>query len=188
MTADNRIYSQYRKKPKAVRWLNITSDMGKQLDAVFRRIRTSYDIDSATEHELSVLEDIVVVPKLDNKVVIPVAIDTIEVRRLLIKAKIVKNNSFADYDSIIEALEFITGEENIQIIDHEDMTFEVRFDRELTDTQKHVLNNYDIVPRPQCVKFRGFGDVVESTQFGGEGTNSQFGGNDAQFGYLFGGS
>jgi hypothetical protein len=119
---------------------------------------------------------------------VPDGIDTIELRRLLVKAKIVKNSSSASYDDIIRALQFITGDDTVEMIDNEDMTFQILFGAPLSDVHKFVLSNYDVIPRPNGVDFKGYEDSVGSTQFGGDDVNSQFGADDAQFGYLFGGS
>lgn len=184
MTTPNRIYNQYRDKPKAVAWYNITPTVAENIHSVCDDIRVSYDIDTATGKNLDTLETIVVSNPsgLDQ---VPVEIDVDEVRRLLVKSKIAKNNSDASYDGIIESLQFITGDEEIEIVDNEDMTFIIYFGRALTPAQRYILDNFDVIPRPTGVDFLGYDDAIDSTQFGDD--DSQFGDDDSQFGFLFGG-
>lgn len=182
--APPRIYNQYRDKPKAVAWMQICHTMAQGLEQTFEAIRTSYDIDNATGANLDALETLVSVPSYDLESV-PGNLDVTKIRRILIKATIAKNVSDTSYDSIVTALKFVTGEEQITIIDNEDMTFDVNFGRPLNDEEVYVLANYDIMPRPTAVEFKGYDDSVESAQFGDE--KYQWGDDDTQFGYLFGG-
>lgn len=96
--------------------------------------------------------------------------------RILIKAKIAKNTRLAEIDDVCTALSYIVSRDiGIAIIDHQDMTFSVEFSEALTELQRFMLTNFDIVPRPQGVKFRGFVEHGTVVQFGG----AHFG--DAQF-------
>lgn len=63
LTIPTRIYSQYRGKPRAVAWYNITRTIGGQFADVFQDIRTSYNIDTATTDELNVIGRIVVIDR-----------------------------------------------------------------------------------------------------------------------------
>ena len=99
------------------------------------------------------------------------------------KAKIEKNNNDATLDGIVSAISFITDVTSVRVIDHEDMTFSVSFGSQLNDAERLVFNLFDILPRPQGVKFLGYTEETAITQFGGI-----FGWGDsrATFGQYFG--
>lgn len=210
--SNNRVYAQYADKPKAVKWFNIVPDIADELLGAFESVRGSYDIDKADGEQLDVIGRIVVIDRsfesqvffdvdtyfgADNdaaqfggidsqfKTVGKSISNTVSdsIFRVLIKAKIAKNNSDATLDGVVHALSYITGSSPIQVIDNEDMTFSVSFGTTLTDIEKFVFDTFDIVPRPQGVKFLGYVDEETVTQFGGS-----FGWGDtrANFGLYFG--
>lgn len=209
--APDRIYGQYKGdiRPKLKRWYNITRTLGCELSSVAEEIRYSYDIDNATTFELDVLGRIVgIIRSFESSVELnPSAFGkstsqfggqltqfgastlvnsqelSNEIYRILIKAKIAKNTSDATLDGIISALNYIVPSPNTIIVDNEDMTFSISFDTELTETQRFVLNTFDIIPRPQGVEFLGYVEEPGITEFGGP-----FGWGDprAQFSFTFG--
>ena len=56
----DRIYAEYRNKPKTVQWLNITREMSEQFVTQFDEISKSYDIDSNKGEQLNVIGRVVV--------------------------------------------------------------------------------------------------------------------------------
>lgn len=182
--APERVPSQYRSKPKAVQWYNIIPTIGNEFKELFTRIRSSYDIDNATEYELDVLARIVVLDDSVNAKIEQLGLDRVDTMRVLIKSKITKNTNDATADGIIDALSFIVGNPNVVVQDFEDMSFAVLFLTPITDLQRTILANFDIVPRPHGVRFRGFAEVGQFPQFGSP--NLQFGNPQPQFGYLYG--
>lgn len=182
----NRIYSQYRTDPSTVKWYQITPTLGEQIRLVLERIRTSWDIDQATPYELDVLERIVVVKQRVNPTSIPPGLDLTKIRRMLIKAKIAKNSGDGTADSIYKAVRYITDIDQMVIEDNDNMSFNIFFQNALSPETTYILNNYDIIPRAQGVKFAGYADVTGYSQFGD--TDAQFGDTDTQFSYLFGGT
>lgn len=208
----NRIYAQYADKPKAVAWYGITPTMLEQLDLAAEAVRTSYDIDAAVGAQLDVIGRIVVIDRgfesfvvfdpdtyfggpgdacqfggIDSQfesvgdVLSQEVSDTIF--RVLIRAKIAKNNSDATLDGIASALSFITESSPIRVVDNENMTMSVSFGSELTDIERFVFNTFDVVPRPQGVRFLGYVEETAITQFGGA---FSFGDTRASFGFYFG--
>lgn len=208
----NRIYAQYADKPKAVAWYNITPNMAQPLFDTFDAVRMSYDIDTAVGAQLDVIGRIVVIDRgfesfvvfdpdtyfggsgdacqfggIDSQFESVGDVLSQEVSdamfRVLIRAKIAKNNSDATLDGIADALSYITASSPIQVVDNEDMTFSVSFGSELTDIERFVFNTFDVVPRPQGVRFLGYVEETAITQFGGA-----FGWGDtrANFGFYFG--
>jgi len=199
--AQSRVYAQYRNKPKAFEWIAINGDLGNEIEAAYQDIILSYDIDSANTDELDVLGRIVVISR-SFEALVPVESFLFgaaqfgaaqfrvgqgttdqelnnDIYRLLIKAKIAKNTNDATLDGIINALDFIIETTDIKIDDPEDMSFSVIFDT-LTQLEKLVLATFNIVPKPQGVRFTGYTDLSSVTQFG----RQQFG--SSQFAYKFG--
>ena len=205
----NRIYAQYGDKPNAVAWYNITPTITDDIFNTANQTQLSYDIDTATSHELDVIGVIVGVTRsFESQVTFEtndfgevgvqfggfdIQFQTIgqtisqevsdEIFKILIKAKISKNNNDGTIDGMLGALQFIIPDNISRIIDHDDMSFSVSFGEELSSIQVMILNNFDILPRPQGVKFLGYVDETNLTQFGG---NNSFGDDRAQFGLYFG--
>jgi len=199
--AQSRVYAQYRNKPKAFEWIGINGELGNEIEIAYQDILTSYDIDSANTDELNTLGRIVVISRaFESQVPIEsflfgaaqfgaaqfrVGQGTTDqelnndIYRLLIKAKIAKNTNDATLDGIINALDFIIETTDIRIDDPEDMSFNIIFDT-LTDLEKLVLSTFNIVPKPQGVRFTGYTDLSAVTQFG----RQQFG--SSQFAFKFG--
>lgn len=59
MDIPERVYFQYRSKPKAVKWFAINQTIGDELIEAFGEIRDSYDIDTATGAQLDIIGAIV---------------------------------------------------------------------------------------------------------------------------------
>lgn len=206
------MYAQYADKPKAVKWYNIVPDIADELFNVSEDVRISYNIDLSVGAQLDVIGRIVVIDRsFESQVTYEVdtqfggsndqsqfgGIDsqfestgtTISnevsdaIYRVLLKAKIAKNNSDSTLDGIVHALSYITNSSPIQVIDNEDMTFSVSFGTTLTDIERFVFDKFDVIPRPQGVKFLGYVDEDNITQFGG---SFGFGDVRANFGQYFG--
>lgn len=209
---NKRIYAQYADKPKAVAWYNITPAMAQPLFDTFDAVRMSYDIDTAVGAQLDVIGRIVVIDRgfesfvvfdpdtyfggsgdacqfggIDSQFESTGDVLSQEVSdaifRVLIRAKIAKNNNDATLDGIASALSFITESSPIRVVDNENMTMSVSFGSELTDIERFVFNTFDVVPRPQGVRFLGYVEETAITQFGGA---FGFGDTRASFGFYFG--
>lgn len=204
----NRIYAQYRDKPKAVAWYNILPTIADDLFNASNQTRLSYDIDGATSHELDVIGVIVGISRsFESQVTFEtndfgeenvqfggfdIQFQTIgqtisqevsdEIFRILIKAKISKNNNDGTIDGMLDAISFIISDNIPRVIDHDDMSFSISFGQELSTIQIFILDTFDILPRPQGVKFLGYVDETNLTQFG----EGQWGDSRSQFGLYFG--
>lgn len=205
----NRIYSQYRDKLKAVAWYNIIPTIADDIFNAVEQTQLSYDIDGATSYELDTIGIIVGASRsFESQVTfetndfgevgvqfggLDIQFQTAgqnitqevsdEIFKILIKAKISKNNNDGTIDGMLGALEFIIPDNISRIIDNDDMSFSVSFGEQLSSLQVMILNNFDILPRPQGVEFLGYVDETNLTQFGG---NNSFGDDRAQFGLYFG--
>lgn len=210
MNIPDRIYAQYRTKPKAVAWYAIARQMSGDLESAAEAVRKSYDIDDVVGDQLDTLGRIVVVDRSflgntpltvtefgdvdaefgdDDAVFSALSIDTDsqmsdDLFRLVIRAKIIKNNSDATIEAILSGVTFlIPNAEVVRVIDGEDMSFSIEFQGNLTDLERWALLNGNLIPKPQGVRFNGFLDSYIPSEFGD--VDAEFGDTDAQFhGYV----
>lgn len=186
MMLPDRIYAQYHNAPKAVAWYNITRQLAVQLDTTATAVRNMYDIDTNSGAQLGVIGRVVVQPRefTGSVAMVPgwcaaVANSPAEcgdesamcsalnvdqdsqmsddLYRLAIKAKIIKNNSDATIDSILDGMNFLLPSANVlRVTDGEDMSFSVEFYGNITELERWALRNQSFVPKPQGVRFNGF--------------------------------
>lgn len=203
LDAPNRIYAQYRNKPKAVAWYNITRSLATQIADVAAAVRIMYSIDAAQGEQLDIIGRIVVVPRdFMGEVTMETAMCASDVNgpaefgdtsamcsvlsvdqsmtmsdnlyRLAIKSKILKNNSYATIEDIINGMNFLLPNAQVtRLVDGEDMTFSIEFYGVVTDLERWALINASFVPKPQGVKFNGFLEAHDYVQAGDSST--QFG-------------
>lgn len=174
----DRVYSFYRRDPKTVRWLGIIPKIAQSLFGVAERTRKSYDIDTGTTYELDVIGRIVGLNRNTDTFLLQDSAGygnvqygdaqylgagqfadlnaADDVFKLLLKAKIAKNIGNGSHDNIVEALTILVPGSKPRVVDNDDWTFSVVFDIHLNDIQRHVLNTFDVLPRPQGVRFTGF--------------------------------
>lgn len=75
------------------------------------------------------------------------------VYRRLLKSKALRNFCDHSYDSIVEVVQLLVGFDRVYVINLNNMSFRINF-RETPDAYTQVLlNNYDVVPTPQGVRF-----------------------------------
>ncbi|WVH13997.1 hypothetical protein CASP1_00076 [Alcaligenes phage CASP1] len=208
-----RMYAQYADKVKLNDWLNIAKKMGGSMADAINAVRFSYDIDTAVGEQLDVIGRIVVI---DRGFLNHIEIDSFQFNgqgdnecgdpnvmcsadsiatddkmsdglfRLLIKAKIIKNNSDATIESIIQQMILLIGAEFLRVNDTEDMEFSVEFSgADITSLQRYALFNENIIQIPQGVLFRGFTEITDVAMFGDE--EMEFGNFKAEFSDLSGG-
>jgi len=190
----DRIYAQYRNKPKTVQWLNITREMSEQFVTQFDEISKSYDIDSNKGEQLNVIGRVVV---QDRDFIANIPLDVYQCNtvgdnecgdstvqcsatsiaddaelsdeyfRRILKAKIIKNNSQATIHDTLRAVQFIAPELLIvRLNDNEDMTFSIEFAGVADPITRSLLLNNNLVPRPSGVQFKGFLEIHDYTQCG----------------------
>jgi hypothetical protein len=207
MNIPDRIYSQYRNKPKAVKWLNIVRKMITPLVDTAGVVRKMYDIDKMVGEQLNIIGRIVVIPRSfigraemfpglfaltdgdefgdEDAVFSELNTDTDslmsdELYRLVIKSKIIKNNSDATIESILDSINFLLPNAYVfRLLDGEDMSFSVEYYGNISDLERWALLNYKLIPKPQGVRFSGFLEGYNYVEFGDE--DAQFGDEQAQF-------
>ena len=177
--ARSRIINEYRGKPRMDKWLTLLPEIaGEHLEEPLDRIYSSYDVDTVTGEQLDVIGRIVGIPRpilrgaaydvfgyggndsYTNYSVAPYIGDSAmvdaplnnDLYRKLVKAKIARNISDGTSDSIIQLVEMIIGIEVTALVDNGDMSFDIGIASELDNTTEYLLNNFDIIPRPQGVR------------------------------------
>lgn len=183
----DRVYAQYRTKPKAVQWYEITKNMAGLLVDTAWSIRTSYDIDNVGGERLDVIGRIVVASR--NFTALPelfpgifdltdgsefgdedamfseltVASDAVmsdDLYRLVIKSKIAKNNGDATIESILDAVSFLLPKAtDLRLVDSDEGDFHIEHKGQMTNLEKWALTNNDLVPKPLGITFTGFVEV-----------------------------
>lgn len=176
LRAKSRIINEYRNKPRMISWLTITPGISNQhLEAPLDRIYSSYDVDTVIGEELDIIGRIVGVPRpilraaefdvfgylgndsYTNYNISPYigdgeAVDAPlnnDLYRKLVKAKIARNISDGTADSIIQLLEIIIGVKVTALVDNGDKSFDIGVDSTLDNTTLYLIENFDIIPRPQ---------------------------------------
>ena len=211
MNIPDRIYAQYRDKPKAVAWYAIARELGGSIEAAAEAVRKSYDIDTAVGEQLNVIGRIVVAPRSfvgsipmspglfdltdgdefgdDEAMFSALTIDqdgqlSDELYRLVIRSKIIKNNGDATIENILDGMNFLLPRADVlRVTDGEDMSFSIEFYGQITNLERFALLNAGLVPKPQAVKFNGFLEGFDMVEFGD--ADAEFGDEDAEFaGYI----
>lgn len=207
--APSRIYSQYRNKEKAVAWFSIVYKMAAQIASVSELVRVSYSLDFATGEMLDTLGRIVVVPRNvtgyvplnpgifavagddpaecgdDSKMFANLSVDqdsqmSDDLYRLIIKSKIIKNNSTTTTEDILRGANFLLpNADTLRVTDGEDMSFSIEFYGNITPLERWALVTLDLIPKPQGVRFNGFLEGYKYVQFGD--STQQFGDKYAEF-------
>lgn len=182
--AESRIVNQYRGRPKFTKWLRIIPELAdSNFEPAFDILLRSYNPDTATNELLNIIGRIVGVvrpivritdyqvfgyqgnPSYVNYNVAPYIGDgsatqdlplSDDLYRKLVKAKIARNISDCSYDSIVTLTEFILGFDVTAIVDFGDMSFQLGFEREPDANTKFLLENFEIIPRPQGVRLRPY--------------------------------
>lgn len=182
--AESRIVSQYRDKPKFNAWVKIIPRLADAyIEPVIQELISSYNPDTAENELLNVIGRIVGIPRPIVRVattdvfgydgnpsyvnynLAPYVGDGGEVQdlplsddlyRKLVKAKIARNISDGTYDSTVKLTEFILGFSVTALIDYGDMSFQMGFEREPDANTKFLLENFEVVPRPQGVRLREY--------------------------------
>lgn len=202
--APDRIYAQYRAKPKAVQWYGIIPAMQTQFSETFNTIRKMYDIDTMAGAQLDIIARIVGSNRSYDGLFIfdfdacgdtdvncgepdvmfkPLTGDidqnvSDDIFRLLIKSKINLNNSNATYEDILRDVRIIVPDASIRIVDNEDYTFNIIIRGSITPNQKFIFDNFDVIPRPQATSITIQIEPEPDGQYGGV---SQYGKTTTQY-------
>ncbi|WP_405424118.1 DUF2612 domain-containing protein [Pantoea stewartii] len=182
--AKKRIYWQYKNAPKLVKWILTLPDIAHtEIFEQLEKIKKILDIDNSEGEQLNICGRIAGYLKRPVGKFYP-SCQSAEVNdelyRRLIKAKICKNNGIATIDDIKAAADYILDVETI-ILDGQDMTMRLVWQDDSVDRAvQSLVEEYDLIPRPQGVGTRKH-RVVKYRPFGFGRYNANF--NHAPFWY-----
>jgi len=195
--AQSRIAWQYRNSPKFRDWISVLPNLAQdEIEDVSQRIADLLDIDNTSGSLLDIVGRIVRQTReyreqLDNNTkrwgqagiqfgasdsYFTATSETITqesedaLYRSLIKAKIERNVGDATIDGIVRSVSRFVSIESVDVIDYEDMSFDVVLFEEIPPEERFVLRNFDVVPRPQGVMFNGFVEAKVLSQWGKTGS------------------
>jgi len=195
--AQSRIAWQYRNSPKLRDWISVLPDLAQgELEDVSQRIADLLDVDNTSGALLDVVGRIVRQTReyreqLDSNTkrwgqagiqfgasdsYFTATSETITqesedaLYRILIKARIERNVGDATIDGIVRSVSRFVSIDSVDVIDYEDMSFDVVLREEVPPEERFVLRNFDVVPRPQGVMFNGFIETRIKTQWGAAGS------------------
>jgi hypothetical protein len=183
LIAPERVYAQYRDKPKAYRWYQVARTISAEIQAAADDIRLMYDIDLNSGAQLDIIGRIVGTDRSSitnvESTVVEFGDDSMEFGdpetqfstgsistdtqlsddyfRAVLKSKIQKNNSDTTIDDIIEAVNAILINDSIvKIIDNEDMSFAIEIYGSITSIEVYLILNKGLIPKPQGVRIAGY--------------------------------
>lgn len=189
-----RIYAQFRNSPKAKKWFEINPTYANEFEQVLNTLYNILDFDQQIGVQLDLGGRIVNQPRgvfdkdifdwfgwvnvtgrvgfgaarwLPREVARYGKVATPDhIYRVLLRAKAAKNNSNCSIDGIADAIEYISNTRVASIDNRQDMTFTITFADRLPDVERAVIQNFDIMPRPQGVRLVSIAEPAESNYFG----------------------
>ena len=91
---------------------------------------------------------------------------TDDIYRSLLASRLAKNNSINTIADIEVAILNIVSSVRVEIIDNLDMSFSVRFIGELTEFERNMIRNYDVLPRPAGVRISEVKETGLAVEYG----------------------
>lgn len=154
----SRIYWQYKNSPKLIQLLmSLPSIAQSTIEDQLAKVKAMLDIDYAEGEQLDICGRIVgylsrpAAKIYPSCVFAPVNDDLF---RVLIKAKIYRNNSIATVDEVKTAADYILDTET-RCLDGQDMTMRmIWFSHDVSIPVQQLVRDYDLIPRPQGVGTR----------------------------------
>lgn len=188
------LYAQYRNSQKVIEWLKVNARYANQFEDMSFVLGSLLDIDRQAGAQLDIVGNIVRQKRgqvdkdildwfgwLENKLrkgygqapwlprdvaKYDRASTPDDIYRVLLKAKAAKNNSRCTVDGVIDAVEFISGTPIAGLDNRQDMTFTITFAKALPLAEKTVIQNFDIIPRPQGVRLISIAEPATEKYFG----------------------
>lgn len=192
--ANKRVYAQFRNSPKLRQWIQINPDYANEFEEALDKIYNILDFDQQIGVQLDLGGRVINQPRgqfdkdifdwfgwlktpgrvgfgkarwMPREVARYGKVATPDhIYRVLLRAKAAKNNSRCTIDGIADAIEYISNTKVASIDNRQDMTFTITFADSLPDVERAVIQNFDIMPRPQGVKLVSIAEPASSNYFG----------------------
>lgn len=114
------------------------------------------DIDEAEGDALLKIAEIVGAPDVTNDPLLSGADDPWDSQRMVIRAKILKNQSHGYTPEIQQSVAILFAADVAIVQNNFDMSFDVNIGAIPTDTERLLIETYDILPRPAGVQIKNF--------------------------------
>lgn len=114
------------------------------------------DIDEAEGDALLKIAEIVGAPDVTNDPLLSGAADPYESQRIVIRAKILKNQSHGYTPEIQQSVALLFAADLAIVQNNFDMSFDVNLGAIPTDIERKLIETYDILPRPAGVQIKNF--------------------------------
>jgi Protein of unknown function (DUF2612) len=114
------------------------------------------DIDEAEGDALLKIAEIVGAPNVIDDPLLAGADDPYQSQRIVIRAKILKNQSHGYTPEIQRSLAILFGADLAFVQNNFDMSFDVNIGSVLSDIEIKLVEDYDILPRPAGVQIKNF--------------------------------
>ena len=178
--AEKRILWQYRNGANYRAWIDTLPGIAQQdIESTSLQLRNVLALENANTWQLDIIGRIVGQTRTTQQ------LQDDAIYRSVIRSQIAQNNSFATIDGIIEAVEFVTQDEVLELIDGLDMSFTIVFDDPIDPVIRDLILTIDLLPRPQGVKFSGFIEPQALPKFGVDGLGTEQPASDVEgFGEL----
>lgn len=165
LSTPDRVYWQYRDKPKLQQIIKTYLDIFDTLKQAANQIRSLHDIDKNTGKQLDDIGSILNVkrPFITIDGVTELLEDTYY--KILLKAKAAKGASNTTLDNYVELLEYITNSK-VHVADYKNMSFRIVFEKNMTDKDKVFFDNFDVIPAPLGVEYLGYTEIEAITVHG----------------------
>ena len=86
--------------------------------------------------------------------------------RMMIASKILTNNTDCTIDDVKDVLSAFISSSGVIVEDNQDMTMRLVFVGELSPAERYIIDAYDVIPRPQGVKFIGYEETAIKLRLG----------------------
>lgn len=165
LSTPDRVYWQYRDKPKLKQIITTYTDIFDVLKLAANQVRNLHDIDKNVGKQLDDIGSILNIKR--PFITIDGVTDLLEdsYYKILLKAKASKGAATTTLDNYVELLKYITNSE-LHVIDYMDMSFRVVFENKMTDKDKAFFDNFDVIPKPLGVRYIGYTEVGAITVHG----------------------
>lgn len=171
LSAPNRVYWQYRDKPKINAIVKIYQDIAASLADDINRVRRLYEINVNEGAQLDLIGEVLNMPRplVEKNGESSLMVD--KFYRMLLRAKAVTGVATTTIDNYADVVEQIVNSK-ITVVDNLDMSFSIVFEEGLTDDERETILAYNIIPQPLGVEFEGLSESPSLTLFGRQQFNT----------------
>ena len=151
------LLQQDREHAENAAFIKVIDPLIADIERIVKYIPTVFDLSKSADLEL-----------IGKMAGLPRPVDgaiTDDIYRKLLASRLAKNNSINTIADIEVAILNIVSSTRVEIVDNLDMSFTVRFIGELTEFERNMIRNYDIIPRPAGVKIAEIEETALSVEY-----------------------